>query len=271
LQYVGVSIGTTATQGLVSGDLLVRPAAFFLDPNFLAGYLSVAALASLAFAIRVRRWPLSLPWLGAAGVCAAGMAITASRSGVVGFAAGALVVAATAPPRRRRVLLVAGLLIAIIAVPLLPGQIVERFTGLLTPQTEGSLATRSLMLESSVEMLGDHWLLGTGLGAFEVAYPPYRRPGALPRILHPHQLPLAIWVEMGLLGLLAGLAVVAGIVIAWRKAASRGYPAASAAAIGAVVALVVQSLFQYYLFFEYLWLFLGLLAASSLHEEHAHA
>lgn len=271
LQYRGVDIGSVATQGLFSGDLLVRPAAFFLDPNFLGGYLSVAALAALAFVVRSRRWGTALVWLAAAGVCTAGMAITASRSAVVGFVVGALTVVATAPRKRRTALVIGGLLVAAMALPLLPGQVVERFTGLLAPQAEGSLTTRSLMAESSVEMLGDYWVLGTGLGAYDAAYPPYRRPGALPRILHPHQLPLAMWVEMGLPGLIAELGLVAGILIAWRRAAKQDYPGVSAVALAAVVALLVQSFFQYYLFFEYLWLFLGLLAASSLHEEHAHA
>lgn len=271
LQYQGVTIGSVATQGLSSGDLLVRPAAFFLDPNFLGGYLSVAALAALALVVKSERWGNALVWLAAAGICMAGMAITASRSAVVGFVVGVAVVVATAPRKRRTALVVGGLLVAVVAFPLLPGQVVERFTGLLAPQAEGSLTTRSLMAESSVEMLGDHWVLGTGLGAYEAAYPPYRRPGALPRILHPHQLPLAMWVEMGLLGLFAEVGVVVGVVIAWRNASRRGYPGVSPAALAAVVALLVQSLFQYYLFFEYLWFFLALLAASSLHEEHAHA
>lgn len=271
LQYRGVEIGSVATQGLLSGDLLVRPAAFFLDPNFLGGYLSVAALAALALVVRSERWAAALVWFAAAAVCGAGMAITASRSAVVGFAAGVIVVVLTAPRKRRTPIVIGALLVAAMAFPLLPGQVVERFTGLLEPQAEGSLTTRSLMIESSVEMLGDNWVLGTGLGAYEDAYPPYRRPGSLPRILHPHQLPLAMWVEMGLLGLLAEIGLVVGILIAWRTAALRGYPGASPVALAAVAALLVQSLFQYYLFFEYLWLFLGLLAASSLHEEHAHA
>lgn len=271
LQYRGIEIGAVATQGLSSGDLLVRPAAFFLDPNFLGGYLSVAALAALAYVVRSRHWVGGCVWLSGAVISAAGMAVTASRSAAVGFAVGVVVVVATAPRKRRTALVVGMLLVAAVALPLLPGQVLERFAGLLSPQSEGSLTTRSLMIDSSVEMLGDHWVLGTGLGAFETAYPPYRRPGALPRILHPHQLPLAMWVEMGLLGLIAEIGLLVGVLRAWRSAAKRGYPGASPAALVAVAALLVQSLFQYYLFFEYLWLFLGLLAASSLHEEHAHA
>jgi len=71
---------------------------------------------------------------------------------------------------------------------------------------------------------------------------------------------------MGLLGLLAELVLLIGILVAWRRLAIEGYPGVSAAILAAVVALVVQTLFQYYLFFEYLWLVLALLAAVSFRE-----
>jgi uncharacterized membrane protein YhaH (DUF805 family) len=72
---------------------------------------------------------------------------------------------------------------------------------------------------------------------------------------------------MGLLGLLAELMIVAGIAIAWRRLHVRGYPGVSAAVLVGAVALVVESFFQYYLYFEYLWLFLALLAAVSVHRK----
>jgi len=268
LQYLapGLNIGTVATQGLESTELLVRPAAFFLDPNFLAGYLSAASLASLALLVRARRVGNALLWGAAGAITGFGTVLTYSRSGWVGLAVGLLVVVATAPKDRRKLLVAAALIVAIIAVPFLPSTVTDRVTTIFQPQSVSSLSTRYLMGVSSIEMLGEYWFAGTGLGAFEIAYPPYRQPGALPRILHPHQLPLAIWVEMGLLGLLSELVLLIGIVLAWRRIAKEEYPGVSAAILAAVVALVVQTLFQYYLFFEYLWLFLALLAAVSFRE-----
>ncbi len=265
LQYVapGLGIGTIATQGLESTELLMRPAAFFLDPNFLAGYLSAASLVAIAFFVRSRRVREAIIWGAAGAITGFGTVLTFSRSGWVGLAVGLLLIVATAPRDRRRLLVVTALVLAIVAVPFLPSTVTDRVTSLFKPQTVTSLSTRYLMGVSSIEMLDEYWFSGTGLGAFELAYPPYRQPGALPRILHPHQLPLAIWVETGLLGLLAELVLLAGIVIAWRRIAKQGYPALGVAVLVAVAALVVQSFFQYYLFFEYLWLFLALLAAVS--------
>jgi putative inorganic carbon (HCO3(-)) transporter len=271
IQYIapGLGIGTIATQGLESTELLVRPAAFFLDPNFLAGYLSAASLASIAFFVRSRRVGEAVIWGLAGAITGIGTVLTYSRSGWVGLAVGLVVVVATAPRDRRKLIIIAALVLTIAVVPFLPSTVTDRVTTLINPQGQTSLSTRYLMGVSSIEMLGEYWFSGTGLGVFEVAYPPYRRPGSLPRILHPHQMPLAIWVEMGLLGLLAEFALLAGIVIAWRRVGAQGYPGVSAAVVAAVVALVVQSFFQYYLFFEYLWLFIALLAAVSAREGEA--
>ncbi|MCE5190687.1 MAG: O-antigen ligase family protein [Actinomycetia bacterium] len=269
VQYLmpGLGIGTIATQGLESSALLIRPAAFFLDPNFFAGYLSAAALVCAAMLVRARSWREALVWVVPGAITAAGMLATYSRTAWVGFGAGAVLVLLTAPAGRRGKLIIAVLVLAIAAVPFLPSSITDRVATLFQPQSTGSLSTRYLMVVSSVEMLGQYWLGGTGLGAFELAYPPYRQPGSLPRILHPHQLFLALWVEMGLLGLLAEMMIVVGIGIAWLRIHRRGYPGVSAAVLVAAIALVVESFFQYYLFFEYLWLFLALLAAVSVHNE----
>ncbi len=269
VQYLmpGLSLGRIATQGLESTAILVRPAAFFLDPNFLAGYLSAAAIACGAMLVRARSWHDGIIWAVPGVITTAGMLLTYSRSAWVGFAVGALLVLLTAPAKRRKRLIIIAVVLAIALTPFLPSSITDRVATLLQPQATGSLSTRYLMVVSSVEMLDQYWLTGTGLGGFEAAYPPYRQPGALARILHPHQLFLALWVEMGLLGLLAELVIAVGILIAWRRIHLRGYPGISAAVLTATVALVVESFFQYYLYFEYLWLFLALLAAVSIHRE----
>lgn len=266
LQYLdpSIGIGRFATQGFSALTTLVRPSAFFLDPNFLAGYLSAAALVSLVFVVRATRLAEAGWWSMGALVCLGGTLVTSSRSAVVGLAIGLLIVVFTAPAKRRVVLIIAGVVLALAVAPFIPATVYQRAAGLLDPSSEGSLATRYLMVESSVEMLTEYGVGGTGLGAYDIVYPAYRKPGALTRILHPHQVPLAMWVEMGLPGLLALLAVVWGIAAAWRSIARAGYQPLGTAALSAVIALVVQALFQYYLYFEYLWIFLGLLSAFSV-------
>ncbi|MEN6431232.1 MAG: O-antigen ligase family protein [Coriobacteriales bacterium] len=265
LQYFdpALGIGRLTTQGFSSLVVLVRPSAFFLDPNFLAGYLSAAVLVALVFMVRATRMRQAVWWGAGALVALGGIAVTSSRSALIGLAVGLVVVLLTAPRQRRARLIVAVIVLTLVVAPFVPAAMYQRVAGLLDPTSEGSLATRYLMVQSSVEMLSEFGIGGTGLGAYDLAYPAYRKPGALPRITHPHQVPLAMWVEMGVPGALSVLAIVAGIVWAWRRLAKQHYPAPGTAALAAVTALVVESLFQYYLYFEYLWIFLGLLSAFS--------
>ncbi len=263
-QYVwpGLPVGRAATQQRLI-DVLYRPSAFFVDPNFLGGYLSACIAVALAWLVRSIDGRTVLRWGVALVACLAGLLVTSSRSAFVGVVAAFVVLVWTAPARRRAALIIAVALIVFAAAPFVPRATYVRLAGLLEPASEGSIPTRSLMLRSSVEMLQEYGIGGTGLGMYDRAYVPYRRPGALPRITHPHQVPLALWIETGLAGLVALASVTAGGVVAWRRIARRGYGAAGAGVLAACVALAVESLFQYYLYFEYAWILLGLLSAAA--------
>ena len=262
--FPDIGIGNTHVQFDAAGvEVLARPAAFYLDPNFLAGYLSVASLAAAAFVVHAKTWRSAAIWLAPALVCAAGVALTLSRSGLVGFVAGAVAVVLTAPPRRRSWLLAAMLALAIVAVPVLPDRYTKRIVSMGDVMSEGSLATRFLMVGSTLEIARDYWGTGTGLSAFEHAYPRYRRIGALPRILRPHEVPLAMPAEMGLPGLIAEIGLFAGLLWAALRARRRGWRTIDAAVIVGLVTLLVQSWFQYYLYFECLWLFAAFAASMA--------
>jgi O-antigen ligase len=107
-------------------------------------------------------------------------------------------------------------------------------------------------------MIRDMPVFGTGLGAFDQAYPLYRRPGTLVKITKPHQLPLGLWAEMGLGGLLAELALAGAIAVTFVRRRPDGWTDLEALAAAGVAALLTQTLFQYYLYFEYPWLYLAL-------------
>ncbi|MBE0476636.1 MAG: O-antigen ligase family protein [Coriobacteriia bacterium] len=260
--FPGLPVGNTHLQYDAAGvDVLTRPAAFFLDPNFLAGYLAVASLVSLVRVVHSSSRREAALWAVPTVLCATAMALTLSRSGLVGFLAGAVAVVLTAPPRRRRAMLVAALLLAVLAVPVIPERYVQRVTALGDVMSEGSLATRFFMVGSTLEIIRDFWGTGTGLAAFDVAYPSYRRIGALPRILRPHEVPLALPAEMGVAGLIAEVALLAAVLWAFAAARRRGWRVTDAVVLTGVLTLLVQSWFQYYLYFEYLWLFAALAAA----------
>jgi putative inorganic carbon (hco3(-)) transporter len=55
----------------------------------------------------------------------------------------------------------------------------------------------------TIDMLGDHWLLGTGLSGYPTTFEPYHEATHLEIFQYPHNIFLNIWVELGLLGLVA--------------------------------------------------------------------
>lgn len=237
-----------------------RPAGFYFDPNFLGAHLTLAAMAALWLAgASARRWA----WAGAALVLLAAVALTFSRSAWVATLVWVLVTMVLAD-RRTRVLVATVVASAAVlgAVAIGPADVVDRALSVIETAPDESNAVRVLMGRSSLAMIADRPIAGTGLGAFDVAYPAYRLPGADPGITHPHQVPIALVAETGVGGAAALLALL-GAGAAAARSAWRDRTGPGGAAIAGVLALGVGSLFQYFLYFEVGWLFVGLLAACA--------
>ena len=254
-------VGDPRTLG-IGLDVVSRPAALFSDPNYLAGFLSVAIVAAFARAAYAKNLRGAVPWLAGALLSSAGLLVTLSRTGWVGIAVGLLVAALTAPRRRRAKLLVSLAVALTLVVALAPGLVLSRLESIGDVQTDASISTRWLMFGSTVEMFQDHWVFGTGLDAYDEAYPAYRRLGALRDILKPHELPLALPAEMGIPGLIGELLIIGGVALELVRHRHQGWTAWQSVGVTGLVALLVQSLFQYYLYFEYLWVFLALTVAA---------
>lgn len=246
----------------IDGGVFSRPAALFGDPNYLAGFLSVAIIAAVARAVHAPTLRHAVPWLGGALVSGAGLIVTLSRTGWVGVAVGLLVCVFTAPRGRRPRLIAALALGAVLVVALAPGLILGRLGSIGDVQTDPSVGTRVAMYRSTLEIIRDHAVFGTGLAAFEQAYPAYQQPGTL-GVVRPHQLPLALPAEMGVMGLLAELLIIAGVIRSIARRRHAGWNAWEGASVAGLASMTVQSLFQYYLYFEYLWLLLALVLAAT--------
>jgi len=183
--------------------------------------------------------------------------VTLSRTGMVALALGVVMCVLTAPRARRPGFVALLLVVAIVAFSFAPGVFVERIKSTTDVEGDSSIATRYHMYGSTVEMIGDYWVFGTGLAAYDQAYPAYMRSGAL-AITRPHQIPLALPAETGVVGLLAELVIVLSVVGILVRRRGRAWTPWESVAIAGVLTLLVQTLFQYYLYFEYLWLFLAL-------------
>jgi O-antigen ligase len=252
-----------AVRTLGGGTAFSRASGLFQDPNYLAGFISACFVAACAMLVHSKGRADAAWWMAGAGVTGLALLVTFSRSGWVGAAVGLVVVLVTAPRRRRAGLIAVAAALAVAIVIAAPPSIVSRTKSIGAVSTDLSVATRYYMVFSTVEMIRDRWVWGTGLAAYDKAYPPYRKPGTLLTILKPHQLPLALWAEMGIAGLLAELALVGGVIAVFWRRRPQGWGPLESVALAGLLTLSTQTFFQYYLYFEYPWLFLALSVAAT--------
>jgi O-antigen ligase len=187
-----LGIGGTSAEGVL------RAQAWYPSANHLALMLGRAWPFLIAGGLVASVWL----WVPAALVGLA-LVLTFSTGGWLGGLAGALVVVALLS--RRRLSLACGgaaaLVLVVVSGLAIGGILPERLNPLR--QTGGF---RLDLWLSSLEMLRDHPVLGVGLDNFAYLYQQlYLRQGAAaePNLSHPHNWVLHLWLELGLLGLIA--------------------------------------------------------------------
>ncbi len=253
------------------GVLSVRASAFFHDPNYLAGFLVVSFLTALAFLVHARSWVRAGFSAVAIGIIGLGLALTLSRTGMVGVAVGVLIVLVTAP-RGRRVWLLGLVGAAGVAVVVKGSQtLINRIVSIGDVASDASNATRVWMFVSTWGMFVEKWAFGTGLAAFYQLYPKYRYTDALSSVIRPHEIPLAFAAETGVAGVIAQFVLIWGVIKTFWRKRPNGWTTFEALALAGIVSLSIQSLFQYYLYFEYLWLFIAFGVAANRMARHEEA
>jgi O-antigen ligase len=247
-----LGIGGTAAEGVL------RVQAWYPSANHLALMLGRAWPFLVAGALSTRTWV----WLPTAIVGLA-LVLTFSTGGWLGALAATLVVFA-AMGRRRLAIRVGAIAVGVLVLTsalAIAGVLPERLNPLR--QTGGFRVDLWL---SSLEMVRDHPLLGIGLDNFAYVYQSYLREGAVaePNLSHPHNWILHIWLELGILGLVAFLWLVARF---WRhvqvQAGSRWLVAGAAGAMADLLVhgLLDNSYFLVDLAFVF-WLCLALAAGA---------
>jgi O-antigen ligase len=255
-----LGIGNVHVQG--QDDSLRRSAGFFDDPNYYAGMLSAGFIAAGALLVYAKRWREALLWAPVALLCAAGIVVTYSRTAWLALLAGSAVLALASPKRVRVWLVAAGAGLLVAAVLVAPGAITSRLASLTDFRSDNSIATRVFMAKSMVDMVGDDPVWGTVLAAFDRLYPLYREVGSSSTILRPHQVPLGLAAETGIAGVLAMLVLVGAVVWVFATRPRGELWEGEAAALAGLACMGVMALFQYNLYFEYLWLSFGLAVVS---------
>lgn len=162
-----------------------------------------------------------------------------SRGGYLALTVVALLLALSHPARRWLVpaLVLAGL--ALLLIPPVRGRLSHEID-LADPNN--SLEERIRLWKATLRMLGDHPILGTGMSGFSARMAPY---GGDQGVIYPHDILLNFWTETGLLGIVAfAWIILAGLRTAWRGwRSSRGAWRAYQLGVGlALVAVLVHGL-----------------------------
>ncbi len=280
LRGLNQAISGAGPLGFLLGGGYLRSFGSFGQPNPFAAYLTTGVMLAtgLLFAhsrngLRGLVQPLPLIALTAGGVMTLGVLASLSRGALLALLAGVAVMAFTYRPRT---LLAAPLLvIGASAVWLLGGfGILPEFLAtrvatifdsltLLDPRevhltgANFAVVQRMAIWEAAQGMFADNPLLGVGAGNFDRAYPAYALPNWPQAPGHAHNLYLNLLAEMGLVGLLSYLTLLAtllgGTVNAARsaiRAATQSHPESALpagltlAAVGLVAVLAVHHLFD---------------------------
>ena len=200
--------------------------------NSYAGYLLLAWPASLLGTVLSQRWWVRLLY-GLAGVyLAATLVLTYSRASWVAFAAQLVALALYLAWRylrgrgTGRTLLYAGggLLAAVAGLLLLPS--VQSVLPTFSLQ-DYSVQGRLRFWQAALEMFASHPLLGVGPGNFAYVYPQYQQ-DYIYYSVDPHSWPLQLFSELGLVGVLITIALLAGLFFWGRRLwrGTRGSPVA---------------------------------------------
>lgn len=92
---------------------------------------------------------------------------------------------------------------------------------------------RTHIWRNSIALAGDYVFTGFGLGSFEMAYSSYALLTHVGHTIHPHNLWLNVWLEQGVLGLVALIGLMINAL--WARADQSGWRMAALAALGIIL------------------------------------
>ncbi|MCL2016611.1 MAG: O-antigen ligase family protein [Defluviitaleaceae bacterium] len=241
--------------------LSLRVYSTFGNPNVYGAYLLLAIPLAAGLILYVKNPLYKVYATGVTGVLVVALALTYSRGCYLALA-GAVLFFMLLVEKRLIVLYGLGLAVAPI---LLPDHIIARLVSILN-FADTSTAFRISIWQASIRILQDFWMagLGQGIEAYNMAYPFYSF-AAVPAP-HAHNLFLQVFLETGIIGLLAFLAVLACFFRTqfsfMRNTQDSRRKLLSAAITAGVVGFLFQGMFDH-VFYNYrvmlaFFLFLGI-------------
>lgn len=235
-----------------------RANGIFYDPNILGRYLMLALVIVAAYAIVTDRNRVLIGLALVAGVVAAGLAVTFSRSSSLGLMVAVTLLGLRVFGVRRTLLVGAGALVLIGGPAVaLNGNVRDKVTSVerLASTGEGRLR----LVEGGIDLWKTAPITGVGLGAFATEYRDSlpRATVVRTRVFISHTAPVTVLAELGVVGF--GLLVVLLLAATWvlwrasrRNAGSVGL--AQWTILATLIAIFVHSLLYSALFEDpYLW------------------
>ncbi|MHC1695074.1 MAG: O-antigen ligase family protein [Eubacteriales bacterium] len=258
---------TTWTDTSMFEEMAGRVVSTLENPNVLGEYLILTIPLSLVCLVLAKGiWKPAMAVVS--GVQLLCLVFTLSRGAWIGFIIG-LVVLLYIYNSRVLAVYAAGLLCVPLLPAVLPESIIKRFTS-IGDLADSSTSYRVSIWQAALDMLGDLWRSGIGLGsqAFGAVYPEYSLAG-IESAPHSHNLFLQISIESGLIGLLLFLALVLlllQLTLSYISSApDKGLRLAAGACICSIIGVLVQGMTDYiwynYRVFFMFWIIAALCVA----------
>ena len=190
---------------------------FTPHPNAAATFLESAAPLGVALVISSRRLANRIVLGIGTAVIVYALFLTASRGAWLALGSAAGIAAAVAamirlPRRAAIVMAAAGAAAAIVVVFAVAALGPDRLPFLAS--TFSRAADRGTLFQNSLYLAGDYALTGAGLGdTFPMVYSRYSLLIRVPYLTYAHNLPLSVWLNQGLLGLIALAGMLASLYL----------------------------------------------------------
>ena len=260
---------TTWTDEDMFSEIETRVVSTFENPNVFGEYLIMLLPIALAFLISSKRISHKTSYLVCLGTSALALVYTWSRGAWLGCIASMLIFLIIISKRSISLYLL-GIFALPIAIPMLPGSIIDRFSS-IGNMTDSSTSYRVFIWEASVKMINDFLFTGIGIGtsAFQTVYSEYALAG-IETAPHAHNLYLQILVETGLFGFLSFVAVMIlffmKLFTFMKNRCSFDEKIITGALACGIVAFLIQGLTDYvwynYRIFSIFWIITALCVAS---------
>ena len=227
-RVAGVEASASFTDLAANANMPGRVFSFFLNPNAYANLLVMFTPLTVALVFAARGWRARILFALSAVVNLVALIMTYSRGGWLAIAFAVVVLMLLLCPKWVPLLIVVG----IIALPFLPSNITNRLLTIFVGG-DSSISSRNYIYSAMVRLIGENWLLGTGLGtnALKRAMHFYGAYTAEFPFVHAHNILLEVWGESGVFG---AISFVMAMFTTFRK----GYRAKKQAATPLLRAIV---------------------------------